>query len=119
MFESALLELQATYDKKIAELDKYKDGLCNLRKKYLSMLKLQRAFKADEETYLKLLNKFEESEVLEAKKSLVEIITVSPAVEPIKHILPKRTRTMILGTIIGFFMSMCIVLLQERVIKIN
>jgi len=118
VFQTKIMELRVLKSKKTDEMNNYKKELYGLKKKYQSIERLRREFKTNEEAYLRLLKNYEASEVLEARKSLVEVVTISPAAEPLKHILPKRTRTMILGMIFGFFMSLCIVLLQERFKKI-
>jgi uncharacterized protein involved in exopolysaccharide biosynthesis len=112
--QSAMVDLQVTREKKNQELQKYKLELSQLGEKSQSYERLKRTLKTDEEVYLNLLNKYEASEMLKAKKSLVEVSLISPAVEPEKHSFPKRTRSMIMGTAFGFFMAILLSILYAR-----
>lgn len=116
-FESRALELQVSRSKKLKELAKHKKELFALREIHLGMEKLERRFRMDEKAYLALLNKYEASKVLTAKKSLVEVLVISPAVPPIKHILPQRKKIFILSAMMGFLLALAIAVFRERFFK--
>lgn len=113
-YQATIFGLQVTRKKKDRELKKYQAKLYRLQEKGQIYKRLKRELKTDEEMYLNLLNKFEASKVLEAKKSLVEVMMISPAVEPEKHVLPKRKRTLIVGAAFSFFMAIFIAVLKEK-----
>jgi uncharacterized protein involved in exopolysaccharide biosynthesis len=113
-FESQLLQIDVQRAKKEGELAHYRQGLYRLREIDLEMEKLERRFRMDEKAYLNLLDRYQESEVLQAKKSLVAVLNVSPAVEPIKHVLPKRKRGLIMGMVLGFLLALALAVLRER-----
>jgi uncharacterized protein involved in exopolysaccharide biosynthesis len=116
-FESRALELGVSRSKKLNELAKHRKELYQLREFHLEMEKLERRFHMDEKAYLALLNKYEASKVLTAKKSLVEVLVISPAVPPIKHILPQRKKIFILSAMMGFLLALAIAVFRERFFK--
>lgn len=113
VYESRIIEFDVNQSKKTHELEQCRESLFEMRTINLGMEKLERKFRTDEKAYLDLKQKLEESNVLKAKQSLVEVIQVSPAVPPLKHILPKRKKTLMMGILLGFLVALGITVLKE------
>jgi uncharacterized protein involved in exopolysaccharide biosynthesis len=104
-YRSQQLELGLSLVRERQALNAHRSELDRLRSCQCAVEPYLREMKTREEAYLKLLAKLEESRILQAKHSLVEVKIVAAAVEPERHVWPKRVRTLAIGMLISLLLS--------------
>ena len=104
-YQSQQLELGLSIVRERQALNTHRSELDRLRSCQCAMEPYLREMKTREEAYLNLLAKLEESRILQAKHSLVDVRKVAAAVEPERHVWPKRVRTMAIGALMSLLLS--------------
>jgi uncharacterized protein involved in exopolysaccharide biosynthesis len=119
LFRAKVMELEFERKKAQSELDKYRAALDQMKIKKEQVDGLERQYKTYETNYLHLLNQYSESELLRAKKSLVEVMVISRAVEPLRHQYPRRTRTMMIAGLFAVLLAVVGAIAYEKYLQIS
>ncbi len=90
----------------------YEGDMDRLPAKTLELARLQRRQKVQEETYIMMLSKLEETKITQAGKS-GNVNVLDEAIEPIVPIKPNKKLNMMLGVLIGLGLGLGIVFVKE------
>ncbi len=93
-------------------VDEYNTRLENLPVKVLEFARLERRRKVDEETYMMLIQKLEETKIQEAAQAK-NVSIIDPAIEPLDPVKPKKKLNVLLGALIGIGLGVGITFLLE------
>ena len=117
--ESEIVELEVKYSKSLDKRKQIKYELEELLKHVHPLEKLNRDYQINESIYQNLVQKHEDSELFFAKKSTHEIIVVSPAIEPGRHVYPKRRLIMMSALMLNFLLSVLIFIFIDKLRKLR
>ena len=90
----------------------YERDMENLPAKTLELARLERHKKVQEETYVMMLSKLEETKITQAGKS-GNVTILDPAIEPGSPIRPNKRLNIMLGALIGLGLGLGIVFVRE------
>lgn len=90
----------------------YEQRLETLPDKILNLARLERKKKVQEETYLYMIQKYEETKIQEAGQSK-NVRILDKAIEPLNPVVPKKKMNMMLGALIGLGLGIGIAFLRE------
>ncbi len=93
-------------------VNEYNTRLENLPVKVLEFARLERRRKVDEETYMMLIQKLEETKIQEAAQAK-NVSIIDPAIEPLDPVKPKKKLNVLLGALIGIGLGVGITFLLE------
>lgn len=86
-------------------------GLADAARLRINQKKLQRDVDIAEQTFLYLQNQLNEAKIQEEKDSRA-LMTIDPAITPKKHSYPNRPLFALFGGLLGFMLSLFVVLIQ-------
>jgi len=90
----------------------YENDLENLPAKTLELARLQRQKKVQEETYIMMLSKLEETKITQAGRS-GNVTILDAAIEPLTPVRPNKRLNIMLGALIGLGLGLGIVFVRE------
>jgi tyrosine-protein kinase Etk/Wzc len=90
----------------------YEGDMENLPAKTLELARLERHRKVQEQTYIMMLSKLEETKITQAGKS-GNVTILDPAIEPFSPIRPNKRLNIMLGALIGLGLGLGIVFVRE------
>ncbi len=90
----------------------YEGDMENLPAKTLELARLQRRKKVQEETYIMMLSKLEETKITQAGRS-GNVTILDAAIEPFMPIKPNKRLNIMLGALIGLGLGLGIVFVRE------
>jgi len=110
--ETEIISLQAKSDALKKIVDDYSKKLDTLPEKSLQLARLERAKKVDENLYMMMKEKYEESRITKAGQ-IGKVRIVDRAIEPQAPISPKKKRNTILGILIGLGLGLGVAFFLE------
>ena len=90
----------------------YSSKLDNLPVKVLELARLERRRKIDEQTYIMMVQKLEETKIQEAAQAK-NVRIVDEAIEPLYPVKPKKKLNVLLGALIGLGLGVGVTFLME------
>jgi len=93
-------------------VSEYNTKLENLPVKVLEFARLERRRKVDEETYMMMIQKLEETKIQEAAQAR-NVNIIDPAIEPLFPVKPKKKLNVLLGALIGLGLGVGVTFMLE------